>query len=80
MDQPIKLSIAATSKRVDIANLVGFTFFNQVESRQPMAISSWDWRGNSLLLKNVKPTTLAMSTRLDVAAMESLIGSFICFL
>jgi TRAP-type uncharacterized transport system substrate-binding protein len=28
--KPIKLSIAATSKRVDIANVVGFTFFNNV--------------------------------------------------
>ena len=31
MDKPIKLSIAATSKRVDIANIVGFTFFNHTE-------------------------------------------------
>src|SRR5919106_6659470 len=31
MDKPLKLSIAATSKRVDIANVVAFTFFNNVE-------------------------------------------------
>jgi TRAP-type uncharacterized transport system substrate-binding protein len=30
MDEPIRLSIAATSKRVDIANLVSLTFFNNV--------------------------------------------------
>ena len=30
MNKPIKLSIGATSKRVDIANIVGFTFFNNV--------------------------------------------------
>jgi hypothetical protein len=29
------------------------------------------------LLKKVKPTTLAMSTRFEVAAMESLMGAFI---
>src|SRR5512146_1281924 len=28
MNQPLKLSIAATSKRVDIATVVGLTFFN----------------------------------------------------
>src|SRR5690348_10658632 len=31
MEKPIKLAIGATSKRVDIANLVAFTFFNNVE-------------------------------------------------
>src|SRR5918996_5056658 len=46
------------------------------ESRQPIATSSCDWRGSSTLLKKVKATTLAMSTRLEVAAMESLRGLF----
>jgi TRAP-type uncharacterized transport system substrate-binding protein len=31
MNEPIKLSIAGTSKRVDIANVVALTFFNNVE-------------------------------------------------
>ncbi|MDP2605769.1 MAG: hypothetical protein Q8S00_24770 [Deltaproteobacteria bacterium] len=31
MNGPIKLSIAATSKRVDIANVVALTFFNNVQ-------------------------------------------------
>jgi TRAP-type uncharacterized transport system substrate-binding protein len=31
MDKPIKLSIGATSKRVDIANIVALTFFNNVQ-------------------------------------------------
>ena len=31
MNEPINLSIAATSKRVDIANAVALTFFNNVE-------------------------------------------------
>jgi TRAP-type uncharacterized transport system substrate-binding protein len=31
MRQPIKISIAGTSKRVDIANVVALTFFNSVE-------------------------------------------------
>jgi TRAP-type uncharacterized transport system substrate-binding protein len=31
MNQPIKLAIAATSKRVDIANVVALTFFNNVD-------------------------------------------------
>src|SRR5262245_14702766 len=47
------------------------------ESRQPMATSSCDRRGSSTLLKKVKATTLAMSTRLEVAAMDNLIGCFI---
>ena len=46
------------------------------DSRQPMATSSCEARGSSTLLKNVRATTLAISTRLEVAAMEILIGSF----
>jgi hypothetical protein len=45
-----------------------------------MATSSCDLAGRSTLLKKVKATKLAMSTRFEVAAMESLMGSFIgCF-
>src|SRR5688572_13959951 len=47
------------------------------ESRHPMATSSWDWRGNSTLLKNVRPTMFAISTRLEVAPMEILTGPLI---
>ena len=49
MNQPIKLSIAATSKRVDIANVLAFTFFNNVElpprSRLDVAMG---WRDSEL--------------------------------
>lgn len=49
MAKPIKLSIAATSKRVDIANIVGFTFFNNIQlpaaSRLDIAMG---WRDSEL--------------------------------
>jgi TRAP-type uncharacterized transport system substrate-binding protein len=49
MNQPINLSIAATSKRVDIANIVALTFFNNVElppkSRLDVAMG---WRDSEL--------------------------------
>jgi len=49
MNQPIKLSIAATSKRVDIANVVGFTFFNSVElPRQSQLDIAMGWRDSEL--------------------------------
>jgi len=49
MDKPIKLSIAATSKRVDIANVVGFTFFNNVElPRQSQLDIAMGWRDSEL--------------------------------
>jgi hypothetical protein len=41
-----------------------------------MATSNCDRRGSWTLLKKLKLTTFAMSTRLEVAAIESLIGSF----
>jgi TRAP-type uncharacterized transport system substrate-binding protein len=49
MKQPARLSIGATSKRVDIANVVALTFFNNVElprqSRLDVAIG---WRDSEL--------------------------------
>lgn len=49
MNQPIKLSIGATSKRVDIANVVALTFFNNVQlphqSRLDVAMG---WRDSEL--------------------------------
>ena len=37
MNEPIKLSIAATSKRVDIANVVALTFLQQRPAAAPVA-------------------------------------------
>jgi TRAP-type uncharacterized transport system substrate-binding protein len=49
MKDPIKLSIAATSKRVDIANVVGFTFFNNVElPRRSQLDVAMGWRDSEL--------------------------------
>src|SRR5262245_20907157 len=49
MDKPIKLSIAATSKRVDIANVVAFTFFNNVElPRRSQLDVAMGWRDSEL--------------------------------
>ena len=48
MDEPIKLSIAATSKRVDIAAVVGSTFFNNVElPRKSQLDLGMGWRDSS---------------------------------
>jgi hypothetical protein len=44
-----------------------------------MHTASRDFGGSSTLLKKVSATTLAMSTRFDVAAMASLMGEFIGF-
>lgn len=49
MNEPIKLSIAATSKRVDIANVVALTFFNNVElPRQSQLDVAMGWRDSEL--------------------------------
>jgi uncharacterized protein len=49
MDKPVKLSIAATSKRVDIANAVALTFFNNVElPRQSHLDVAMGWRDSEL--------------------------------
>jgi len=49
MNEPIKLSIAATSKRVDIANIIGLTFFNNVElPRRSQLDVAMGWRDSEL--------------------------------
>lgn len=49
MDEPLKLSIAATSKRVDIANVVGLTFFNNVQlPAQSQLDVAMGWRDSEL--------------------------------
>jgi TRAP-type uncharacterized transport system substrate-binding protein len=49
MDEPIRLSIAATSKRVDIANVVAFTFFNNVELPRASQLNvAMGWRDSEL--------------------------------
>jgi TRAP-type uncharacterized transport system substrate-binding protein len=49
MDEPIRLSIAATSKRVNIANLVSLTFFNNVDlPRKSQLDIAMGWRDSEL--------------------------------
>ena len=49
MDKPVRLSIAATSKRVDIANAVALTFFNNVElPRESQLDVAMGWRDSAL--------------------------------
>jgi TRAP-type uncharacterized transport system substrate-binding protein len=47
--KPVKLSIAATSKRVDIANVVGFTFFNHIPLPAASQLDiAMGWRDSAL--------------------------------
>ena len=49
MNKPIKLTIGATSKRVDIANVVSLTFFNNAElPRQSQLDVAMGWRDSEL--------------------------------
>ncbi len=49
MDKPIKLTIGGTSKRVDIANVVALTFFNNIElPRQSELAVRMGWRDSEL--------------------------------
>src|SRR5688500_6006562 len=49
MSGPVRISIGATSKRVDIANIVGLTFFNNVElPRQSQLDVAMGWRDSAL--------------------------------
>ena len=49
MNEPIKISIAATSKRVDIANVVALTFFNNVELPRASQLDvAMGWRESEL--------------------------------
>jgi hypothetical protein len=79
MNEPIKLSIAATSKRVDIANLVGFTFFNQVElPRQSQLDIAMGWRDSELggtgpaILVGKKKYSFGFGNPVGLAAMAYL--------
>ena len=49
MKRPVRLSIGATSKRVDIANIVALTFFNNVElPRESQLDVAMGWRDSQL--------------------------------
>ena len=49
MDKPIKLSIGATSKRVDIANIVALTFFNNADLPAKSQLDvAMGWRDSEL--------------------------------
>jgi TRAP-type uncharacterized transport system substrate-binding protein len=49
MNEPVKLSIAATSKRVDIANVVAHTFFKHVQlPRKSQLRVAMGWRDSEL--------------------------------
>jgi TRAP-type uncharacterized transport system substrate-binding protein len=49
MDRPVKLSIAATSKRVDIATVVGSTFFKQITLPRGSQLDiAMGWRDSEL--------------------------------
>jgi TRAP-type uncharacterized transport system substrate-binding protein len=49
MSEAVKLSIGATSKRVDIANIVALTFFNHVDlPRQSQLDVAMGWRDSAL--------------------------------
>ena len=64
MNEPIKLSIAATSKRVDIANVIGLTFFNSVQlPRQSQLDVAMGWRDSEL--GGTGPATLVDKKKYD---------------
>jgi TRAP-type uncharacterized transport system substrate-binding protein len=79
MDKPLKLSIAATSKRVDIANVVGFTFFNHADlPRQSQLDIAMGWRDSELggtgpaLLVGQKKYSFGFGNPVGLAAMAYL--------
>jgi TRAP-type uncharacterized transport system substrate-binding protein len=64
MNEPVKLSIAATSKRVDIANVVSLTFFNNVAlPRQSQLSVAMGWRDSEL--GGTGPATLVDKKKYD---------------
>jgi TRAP-type uncharacterized transport system substrate-binding protein len=64
MNQPVKISIGATSKRVDIANIVALTFFNHVElPRRSRLDVAMGWRDSEL--GGTGPAMLIDKKRLD---------------
>jgi TRAP-type uncharacterized transport system substrate-binding protein len=79
LSKPIKLSIAATSKRVDIANVVGFTFFNHVElPPQSQLDIAMGWRDSRLggtgpaILVGKKQYTFGFGNPVGLSAMAYL--------
>jgi TRAP-type uncharacterized transport system substrate-binding protein len=79
MKEPIKLSIAATSKRVDIANVVAFTFFNNVDlPRQSQLDVAMGWRDSELggtgpaILVGKKKYTFGFGNPVGLSAMAYL--------
>ena len=79
MNEPVKLSIAATSKRVDIANVVGYTFFNSVDlPRQSRLDIAMGWRDSELggtgpaLLVGNKKCTFGFGNPAGLSAMAYL--------
>ena len=64
MKQPVKLTIGATSKRVDIASIVALTFFNQIElPRQSRLDVAMGWRDSDL--GGTGPATLVDRGKID---------------
>ena len=64
MNGPVTLSIGATSKRVDIANVVALTFFNNVElPRQSQLEVAMGWRDSEL--GGTGPAILVDKKRID---------------
>lgn len=79
MKDSIKLSIAATSKRVDIANVVGFSFFKSIElPRQSQLDIAMGWRDSELggtgpaLLVGQKKYSFGFGNPVGLAAMAYL--------
>lgn len=64
MKQPVKFTIGATSKRVDIASIVALTFFNQIElPRQSRLDVAMGWRDSDL--GGTGPATLVDRGKID---------------
>ena len=77
MNEPIKLSIAATSKRVDIANVVALTFFNNVQlPRRSRLDVAMGWRDSEL--GGTGPALLVGKKQYDFGFGETNFGSRLC--
>lgn len=79
MDKPVKLSIAATSKRVDIANVIALSFFNNAPlPRRSQLDVAMGWRDSALggtgpaLLVNQKKYDFGFGNPVGLARMAYL--------
>src|SRR6266567_8655938 len=79
MNEPINLSIAATSKRVDIANVISLSFFNNVQlPRQSQLDVRMGWRDSELggtgpaILVDKKKCDFGFGNPVGLAAMAYL--------